>query len=425
VCLLILARYFGLPADADQLRHQFGETGQPLGEADLLRAAKHLGLKAGVVPSDWARLSTTPMPAIALLKDGRAVVLAKADAEQVVIQDPRDSRLVTLPRRTFEEGWSGRLLLLTKRAGLGPGDRAFDFTWFIPAIVKYRKLLGEVLLASFVLQLFALLTPLFTQVVIDKVLVHKGLTTLHVLAIGMVTLILFETTLGALRAYLFSHTSNRIDVGLGAQVFRHLVALPLACFEARQNYQALVSEFQQTHQAELTDATTKIASGTQEVIKAGRRTGYHTLTAPIDGVVQQLAVHTVGGVVTPAQELMVVVPREDQLDVEAWLENKDIGFVKEGQPVEIKVETFPFTLYGTIGGTVVSVSDDAVPLEKGGLVYAARVSMARSTLQVEGKQVHLAPGMAVTAEIKTGERRVIQFFLSPVLKGLRESARER
>jgi len=123
--------------------------------------------------------------------------------------------------------------------------------------------------------------------------------------------------------------------------------------------------------------------------------------------------------------LMVVVPREDQLDVEAWLENKDIGFVKEGQPVEIKVETFPFTLYGTIGGTVVSVSDDAVPLEKGGLVYAARVSMARSTLQVEGKQVNLAPGMAVTAEIKTGERRVIQFFLSPVLKGLRESARER
>ncbi len=234
VCLLILARYFGLPADADQLRHQFGETGRPLGEADLLRAAKHLGLKAGVVPSEWARLSTTPMPAIALLKDGRAVVLAKADAEQVVIQDPREPRLLPLPRQKFEDDWSGRLLLLTKRAGLGPGDRAFDFTWFIPAIVKYRKLLGEVLLASFVLQLFALLTPLFTQVVIDKVLVHKGLTTLHVLAIGMVTLILFETTLGALRAYLFSHTSNRIDVGLGAQVFRHLVALPLAYFEVRR-----------------------------------------------------------------------------------------------------------------------------------------------------------------------------------------------
>ncbi|MGH8615749.1 MAG: cysteine peptidase family C39 domain-containing protein, partial [Gammaproteobacteria bacterium] len=124
VCLLILARYYGLPADADQLRHQFGETGTPLDEAGLLRAAKHLGLKAGIVQSDWSRLATTPMPAMALLNDGRAVVVAKADAEQVVIQDPQEPRLLPLPRQKFEDGWSGRLLLVTKRAGLGSGGQA-------------------------------------------------------------------------------------------------------------------------------------------------------------------------------------------------------------------------------------------------------------------------------------------------------------
>lgn len=139
-----------------------------------------------------------------------------------------------MPRAAFEEAWSGELILFTKRAYLRPQDLSFDFTWFIPAIVKYRRLLGEVLLASFFLQLFGLLTPLFTQVVIDKVLVHKGFTTLHVLAIGMVALALFDALLGGLRTYLFSHTTNRIDVGLGAQLFRHILALPLAYFEARR-----------------------------------------------------------------------------------------------------------------------------------------------------------------------------------------------
>jgi subfamily B ATP-binding cassette protein HlyB/CyaB len=117
---------------------------------------------------------------------------------------------------------------------LRPEDRKFDFTWFIPAIVKYRKLLGEVLIASFFIQLFALLTPLFFQVVIDKVLVHKAMTTLHVVAIGMLAIVLFETILGGLRHYLFSHTSSRIDVSLGAQLFRHMMRLPIAYFEARR-----------------------------------------------------------------------------------------------------------------------------------------------------------------------------------------------
>jgi subfamily B ATP-binding cassette protein HlyB/CyaB len=234
ICLLILARFYDLPADGSQLRHQFAQSGQLLTDTDLLRAAKHLGLKAGLLKTYWSKLPGTPFPAIAKRTDGRYVVLAKIDGEKALIQDPVEGRPLVLSREQFESTWSGELLLFTKRANLRLQDLKFDFTWFIPAIVKYRKFLGEVLVASFFLQLFGLLTPLFTQVVIDKVLVHKGFTTLHVLAIGMIALALFDAVLGGLRTYLLSHTTNRIDVGLGAQLFRHVLALPLAYFEARR-----------------------------------------------------------------------------------------------------------------------------------------------------------------------------------------------
>ncbi len=195
--------------------------------------------------------------------------------------------------------------------------------------------------------------------------------------------------------------------------------------EAEKHHRAMVSEFHQSKQAELSALETKATSLAQEVTKAGQKAGLQRLIAPINGVVQQLAVHTVGGVVTPAQQLLIVVSQDHPVEVEARVENKDVGFVKEGQPVEIKVETFQFTLYGTIPGSVLTVSDDAVPIEKVGLVYPTRVSMDRSTIQVEGKLVNLSPGMAVTVEIKTGQRRIIEYLLSPLLKSMKESLRER
>lgn len=207
-----------------------------------------------------------------------------------------------------------------------------------------------------------------------------------------------------------------------------------ALAEAEKNYRALIAEFQQTKQAELVTTETKVASLAQDVVKAGQRTDLQKLVSPIHGVVQQLAVHTVGGVVTPAQTLLIVVPQEHPIEVEAQVENKDVGFVKEGQPAEVKVETFPFTLYGTIPGTVLTVSDDAIPLDSDKthkdkaneqLVYATRVMLERSTILVNGKTVNLSPGMAVTVEIKTGQRRIIEYLLSPLLKAVTESLRER
>lgn len=216
------------------MQHQFGQSQKLLGDADLLRAAKFLGLKAGVLHIDWDRLVGTPFPTMAKLKDGRYIILAKVDGDKLLVHDPREQRPAVMTRGEFTAVWSGQALLATKRALLNPLDFTFDFTWFIPAVAKYRRLLCEVVAASFLLQLFGLLTPLFTQIVIDKVLVHKGFTTLHVLAVGMMALALFDVLLSGLRAYVFAHTTNRIDVGLGAQLFRHVLALPLAYFEARR-----------------------------------------------------------------------------------------------------------------------------------------------------------------------------------------------
>jgi len=172
-------------------------------------------------------------------------------------------------------------------------------------------------------------------------------------------------------------------------------------------------------------AAQKAASLEQELVKADQRGRLMHLTAPVAGTVQQLAVHTVGGVVTPAQPLMVIVPRENVLEVEAMLPNKDIGFVNPGQAAEVKVETFPFTKYGTLRGTITQVSPDAIQDEKLGLIYATRVKLAKDTLQVENKTVRLTPGMAVTVEVKTGKRRVIEYFLSPLMQVTSESLRER
>ncbi len=198
-----------------------------------------------------------------------------------------------------------------------------------------------------------------------------------------------------------------------------------ALSEAKTNYQAMKAEFNKTIRTELANAETRARSLSQESIKTASRSGHQRITAPIDGIVQQLAVHTIGGVVTPAQQLMIIVPKDDQLEIEAWVENKDIGFVDAGQRAEIKVEAFPFTRYGVIDGQIQHLSQDSVALENIGYVYTARVSMEKSVINVGNKIVNLSPGMTVSVEIKTGKRRLIEFFLSPLLRGIQETAHER
>ena len=195
--------------------------------------------------------------------------------------------------------------------------------------------------------------------------------------------------------------------------------------ESQELRKSLVAETVRVALDSLNDAQQKAASLRQDQIKAGVRVESMKLASPVDGVVQQLAIHTVGGVVTPAQPLMVIVPHDDALEVEAFLENKDIGFVNAGQDAEVKIETFEYTKYGTIDAKVAHVSNDAINDEKRGLIYSMRVRMARAGIKVGEQLVNLSPGMAVTVEVKTAKRRLIEYFLSPLLQYANEGLRER
>ena len=230
--LVTLLHFQGVAADREQIRHRLGTN--KIGASEILRCAKDFGLKARSCRTSWQRLAKMPLPAIAGLRDGRFMVLAKAGEDEVLVQSPQNSRPAMMTRAELLELWDGDLILMTRRVGLSDIGRRFDITWFLGAIHKYRRLLSEVLFASFFLQMFALVSPLFFQVVIDKVLVHRSLSTLDVLVIGLVAISMFETVLGILRTYLFAHTTNRIDVELGARLFNHLLALPMAYFQARR-----------------------------------------------------------------------------------------------------------------------------------------------------------------------------------------------
>ncbi|HVJ42635.1 MAG TPA: type I secretion system permease/ATPase [Dongiaceae bacterium] len=234
-----LFRYHGLALGQEALAREFAGMAD-IGEDEIIRLARRQGLKARKSRSGFARLGVTPLPALAGTVHGGAMIILRADAQKALVirgeglARVEGARPELMDRGALESLWDGSLVLITKRASLSDLGRQFGISWFMAAIYKYRKVLGQVLLASFFLQIFGLISPLFFQVVVDKVLVHRGISTLDVLLVGLVAVSVFETILGALRTYVFSHTTNRIDVELGARLFHHLVALPLTYFGARR-----------------------------------------------------------------------------------------------------------------------------------------------------------------------------------------------
>lgn len=191
--------------------------------------------------------------------------------------------------------------------------------------------------------------------------------------------------------------------------------------EARRNLDALKSERERTILTGLIDMEKSIAAVEGELTKARKEHEFDLLVSPVDGVVHELAAHTVGGVVKPAEAVATVVPDGTEMIVEAQALNTDIGFLAEGQEAEVKVDTFPFTKYGTVPARVFALSPDAVEDPKLGHVYRVKARLSGDGLLVDGRRVHLAPGMTVSLEVKTGKRRIIEFFLSPVVKYARES----
>jgi subfamily B ATP-binding cassette protein HlyB/CyaB len=265
--LVLIAGFHQIPVTPEGLRHQFAPTVKTLGEParfgdqEILRAAKSLGFRAKITTLAPADLDNSFLPALAKDTSGEYFIIGRVitgtEAPSAVARDASAEPTAREPaylihnlspqpapqKLTVAElaaRWSGQALLLTpRRSPFAALRQEFNLKWFIPSLVKYRRLFGEVLLASFLLQLFGLVTPLFFQVVMDKVLVHQALTTLDVLTIGFLAASFFEVILGTLRTYIFSHTTTRVDVELGARLFGHLLNLPLAWFQARQAGQSV------------------------------------------------------------------------------------------------------------------------------------------------------------------------------------------
>jgi ATP-binding cassette, subfamily B, bacterial HlyB/CyaB len=232
--LCLIARHLGVPAEPNELARRHLASSQVASKEDVVRVARKLGLKARIVATRWDRLAKTPVPAIVENKDGTFLIAGRFLDGKLLLQRPTEPRPRLVERGEFEEAWSGRLVLLGRRASLASLPDIFDLRWFMSAVHRYRCVIGEVLIASFFIQLLGLVSPLFFQVVIDKVLVHRSLSTLDVLMIGLAIVAVFEVVLGALRTYVFSQTTNKIDVELGARLFDHLLALPMAYFANRR-----------------------------------------------------------------------------------------------------------------------------------------------------------------------------------------------
>jgi ATP-binding cassette, subfamily B, bacterial HlyB/CyaB len=233
-CLCLIARHFRIAADPEELVRRYIARSSAASSEDVVRIARKIGLKSRIVETQWERLEKTPFPAILENSDGTFFVASRVLNDKLIVHFPGERKPRTVDRAELEEFWSGRTILITRRAGLSGLPDVFDLRWFYGAVYRYRRVIGEVLIGSFFLQILGLAAPLFFQVVVDKVLVHRSFSTLDVLALGFALVSTFEVILGGLRTYVFSGTTNRIDVELGARLFDHLLALPLGYFATRR-----------------------------------------------------------------------------------------------------------------------------------------------------------------------------------------------
>jgi len=234
ICLVTMAKIMGIPADEQQMRRAYVVGDAGMDTIMLIRAAKELGIKSRLVEADGEKFSKLPLPAIAILKNDTYVIVLKNEDQFLTMIDPYQPQVFRVPVRDFLERWSGQVILMTRRFILKEIDTKFGLGWFVPIIMRYKRIFINVLFISFILQGFGLVSPLFTQVVIDKVLVHRSLDTLDILVLGMIIVNIFQVWITGLRGYIFTHTTNKIDVVLSTKLFRHITSLPIKYFEQWQ-----------------------------------------------------------------------------------------------------------------------------------------------------------------------------------------------
>ena len=234
VSLVAIAKFHGIPADINQLRRAYVVDGNLMDTLTMLRASKDIGLKSRELTIEKERLISMPFPAVLQLTNGNYIVVLRAEQERLLIVDPYQDTPVLIQIKNLFNAWEGKIVLFTKRHQAKQEEHKFNLFWFVPVVLKYKKFLGQVLFLSLILQVFGLISPIFTQVIIDKVLVHKSLSTLDVLVIGMIIISLFQTIITGFRSYLFTHTTNKVDVVLSTKLYKHITALPIKYFDKWQ-----------------------------------------------------------------------------------------------------------------------------------------------------------------------------------------------
>jgi hypothetical protein len=380
----------------------------------LQRAATALGLKSGLRDVSVAECCELAVPFVAVLRPaaspnvspegksasepdtplpcGLAIVI-KCQGGQIAYFTQGRQHPLTATLDEFGAQFTGKVMLsvpsapeLKQADTTSENPERFGFRWFVPELLRHRAIWRDVLLASLAIQLMALATPVFTQVVIDKVIVHHTASTLVVIGIALGVFIIFTAVMSWVRQYLVLHTGNRIDAVLGSQVFEHLFKLPPRYFEHR----------------------------------------------PTGVLVAR--VHGVETVVAPGTIILTLVPHDEPLIAEVWVSNIDSGFVQEKQAARVKLAAYPFQKYGMLDGVVNQVGADAQEKSEATnsatksmqeTAYRALIKLNRAHLEIQGQRLKLVPGMQVNAEIHLGTRSVIEYLLSPVQKVVHEAGRER
>lgn len=374
----------------------------------LQQAATALGLRSGLRSVSSSQLPELPVPFVAVLRPsgspddtgggedscpGRLAVVLKCDSHSITYLEQGRQHPWTRPLEGFAVQFTGMAMLcipeptrLKDKDVAATGTEEFGFRWFIPELLRHKSIWRDVLLASLAIQVMALATPIFTQVVIDKVIVHHTASTLAVIGIALGIFIVFTAVMSWVRQYLVPHTGNRIDAVLGSQVFTHLFSLPPKYFERRP-------------------------------------TG--VLVARLQGVET---------VVAPGTILLTLVPSNEPLVAEVWVGNTDAGFVQANQKAKIKLAPYPFHKHGMLDGTVQHINADAQEHSEAGAsqpkamqeaAYRALINLDDGAADRRMKNLKLIPGMQVSAEIHLGTRSVVEYLLSPIRKTAHEAGRER
>lgn len=303
----------------------------------------------------------------------------------------------------------------------------------MPVILRYRQELAEVLLASRTLHLLGLETPMLSQIIIDKAIVHGNLPTLNVMAIALCCIVVVQAILGILRIFIFSHTTKRLALSLTAQLFNHLLKLSLAYFEQRRvgDTIARVGELDGVLEFLTGTALTVVIDAvfsTIDVIwmlvyspKLTRKseilalTYQGTIESPMNGTVYNIKVDESGVAVQAGDEVLSILPDGQELMLKAKLLNQDKGFVYQGMKVKIKLTTFPYQEFGTLEGTVVEISPNAVDDQKLGPVFPVHVKLHQHSVQVRGEDKQLTPGMDARAELITRRRTILSYLFDPII----------